>query len=513
MKLVYEVINLGKGTYGTAGIAGTDGTSIDVENLLLIYDGPTDGVDIGVGSAIVINNNSDNRILTANGSITSIDAESNLIFVNNTLEVTGSVSISGSLYLFTPPIDTSDEVLIYNSSTGQVGKKIIPSGPSAVVYPFTNSSQIFITHSLVTEYPIVQVYDSLNQQFIPEDVVSIDDNVIRIDFTPLTSGTAVIIKGGIGGTSGTAGSSGISGLDGTNFGTAGSSGVAGTSGSSGAAGTSGSSGISGTSGSSGSSGISGTTGSSGSSGVAGTSGSSGVAGTSGSSGSSGISGTTGSSGSSGVAGTSGSSGINGTSGSSGSSGVAGTSGSSGSSGISGTTGSSGSSGINGTSGSSGSSGVAGTSGSSGLLLLTGTTNNGIITLNGTVPSGSVESNLTFDGSVLMVTGSIMVTSVLLSNQENLDVDSAASEVIAQVSITNHIGVFFDYVAYNGTNRRAGTVFSVHDGTTVEFTETSTLDLGNTTPLDLSVDISGGNLRLIATTSTDNWIVKTLVRAI
>jgi len=480
MKLVYEVINLGKGTYGTAGIAGTDGTSIDVENLLLIYDGPTDGVDIGVGSAIVINNNSDNRILTANGSITSIDAESNLIFVNNTLEVTGSVSISGSLYLFTPPIDTSDEVLIYNSSTGQVGKKIIPSGPSAVVYPFTNSSQIFITHSLVTEYPIVQVYDSLNQQFIPEDVVSIDDNVIRIDFTPLTSGTAVIIKGGIGGTSGTAGSSGISGLDGTNFGTAGSSGVAGTSGSSGAAGTSGSSGISGTSGSSGSSGISGTTGSSGSSGVAGTSGSSG---------------------------------INGTSGSSGSSGVAGTSGSSGSSGISGTTGSSGSSGINGTSGSSGSSGVAGTSGSSGLLLLTGTTNNGIITLNGTVPSGSVESNLTFDGSVLMVTGSIMVTSVLLSNQENLDVDSAASEVIAQVSITNHIGVFFDYVAYNGTNRRAGTVFSVHDGTTVEFTETSTLDLGNTTPLDLSVDISGGNLRLIATTSTDNWIVKTLVRAI
>jgi hypothetical protein len=147
------------------------------------------------------------------------------------------------------------------------------------------------------------------------------------------------------------------------------------------------------------------------------------------------------------------------------------------------------------------------------IVINNNSDNRILTANGLTTSVNAESNLTFDGSTLMVTGSIMVTSVLLSNQENLDVDSAASEVVAQVSITNHIGVFFDYVAYNGTNRRAGTVFSVHDGTTVEFTETSTLDLGNTTPLDLSVDISGGNLRLIATTSTDNWIVKTLVRAI
>jgi hypothetical protein len=69
------------------------------------------------------------------------------------------------------------------------------------------------------------------------------------------------------------------------------------------------------------------------------------------------------------------------------------------------------------------------------------------------------------------------------------------------------------VARNGTNGRAGTVICVHNGTAVEFTETSTLDIGDTTPLDLSVDLNAGNLRLIATTSTDNWIVKTLVRGI
>jgi hypothetical protein len=48
---------------------------------------------------------------------------------------------------------------------------------------------------------------------------------------------------------------------------------------------------------------------------------------------------------------------------------------------------------------------------------------------------------------------------------------------------------------------------------VEFTETSTNDLGDTSDVTLSVDISAGNMRLLATVTSDNWIVKSLVRAI
>jgi len=101
----------------------------------------------------------------------------------------------------------------------------------------------------------------------------------------------------------------------------------------------------------------------------------------------------------------------------------------------------------------------------------------------------------------------------ISNQENLDVDSAASEVVAQVSSTLYMGVFFDFVIKNGSNMRSGTVYAVHDGTNVEFTETSTADLGNTLGVTLSVDLSGGNIRLLATTTTDNWVIKSLVRGI
>ena len=112
-----------------------------------------------------------------------------------------------------------------------------------------------------------------------------------------------------------------------------------------------------------------------------------------------------------------------------------------------------------------------------------------------------------------VTGDIKIDSALLSNQENIDVDSAAAETVAQVAHATYTAAFFDFVIKNGTNVRAGTVYSCHDGTNVEFTETSTVDLGDTSDVSLSVDISGTNMRLRATTTSDNWIVKSLVRAI
>jgi hypothetical protein len=114
---------------------------------------------------------------------------------------------------------------------------------------------------------------------------------------------------------------------------------------------------------------------------------------------------------------------------------------------------------------------------------------------------------------LDVQGNIAITKVLLSNQENLDVDSGATRVIATISSTLYDAAFFDFVIKKGTNLRAGTLYAVHNGTTTEFTETSTQDLGNTSDVTLSADISGGNIRLLATTLTDDWIIKTLVRGI
>ena len=98
-------------------------------------------------------------------------------------------------------------------------------------------------------------------------------------------------------------------------------------------------------------------------------------------------------------------------------------------------------------------------------------------------------------------------------EENTDVDSAAAEAIASVVKATHTAAFFDYVIKKGTNVRAGVVVACHDGTNVEYAETSTVDLGDTSDVTLSVDISGTIMRLMATTTSNDWSVKSLIRGI
>jgi hypothetical protein len=113
---------------------------------------------------------------------------------------------------------------------------------------------------------------------------------------------------------------------------------------------------------------------------------------------------------------------------------------------------------------------------------------------------------------LTVDQDINLNNSLLSNQQNTNVDTG-TETISTVSSSTYDGAFFDYVIKNGTNLRAGTVTAVHDGTNVSFTETSTQDLGDTTDIELFVDLSGGNIRLRAEAASNNWTVKTITKAL
>ncbi len=101
---------------------------------------------------------------------------------------------------------------------------------------------------------------------------------------------------------------------------------------------------------------------------------------------------------------------------------------------------------------------------------------------------------------------------LIDFAKNTDVDGA--EVVGQVATATYTAAFFDYVIKKGDNVRAGIVYACHDGSNnVEFSETSTTDLGSTSDVVLSVDISSGNMRLIATVASNDWSVKSLIRAI
>jgi hypothetical protein len=98
---------------------------------------------------------------------------------------------------------------------------------------------------------------------------------------------------------------------------------------------------------------------------------------------------------------------------------------------------------------------------------------------------------------------------------NTDVDSAASEVVATADATTFAAGVFDYVIYDATkaNMRSGSLWVVWNGTTVEYHEISTLDIGNTSGVTLSAARNGGTLEVSATVTTNNWTVKCISRVI
>ena len=137
-----------------------------------------------------------------------------------------------------------------------------------------------------------------------------------------------------------------------------------------------------------------------------------------------------------------------------------------------------------------------------------------LTLTGqeAVFTGNVGIGNTNPSEKLEVVGNIKITAALLLNQENTNVDTG-TEAIASVVLATYTAAFFDFVIKKGTNVRSGTVYACHDGTNVEFTETSTQDLGDTSDVTLNVVISTIYLQLQATTTSDDWSVKSLIRAI
>ena len=131
---------------------------------------------------------------------------------------------------------------------------------------------------------------------------------------------------------------------------------------------------------------------------------------------------------------------------------------------------------------------------------------------------SIAGVKTFTGNIvttgdLLISGSGVQKSIIDKQQIGPSVISTLTQV-ASTPTSGTDAVFFDYVIKQSTtDMRAGTVMVVTNGTTAEFTETSTLDIGNTSMVILTADINGGNVRLLALSPSGTWTIRTLVRTL
>jgi hypothetical protein len=71
--------------------------------------------------------------------------------------------------------------------------------------------------------------------------------------------------------------------------------------------------------------------------------------------------------------------------------------------------------------------------------------------------------------------------------------------------------FGKYTVRASTRSRAGEFWTVWNGTTVEFTDTSTVDVGGpTTPITFNSTIVGSNIQIDAVSTQSGWTVKMLI---
>lgn len=136
-------------------------------------------------------------------------------------------------------------------------------------------------------------------------------------------------------------------------------------------------------------------------------------------------------------------------------------------------------------------------------------NNRLTTATGNANEFNAESNLTFDGSFLSLTGSLNIHSA-----GNASLTSGQTEILS-FPTTEGKSANFDYVIYNGTSDlRAGTVISVWNNVDASYTDISTPDLnGNTEAVSFSVAISGGDVKLFANVTSGTWDLDIATRII
>ena len=79
--------------------------------------------------------------------------------------------------------------------------------------------------------------------------------------------------------------------------------------------------------------------------------------------------------------------------------------------------------------------------------------------------------------------------------------------------TFYDGAFIDYTVRNPLNARSGQMMVIWSGTTINYSETTTVDIGNTDSINMYFIMSGRTPVLMSSASTSGWVVKTLIKSI
>jgi hypothetical protein len=91
--------------------------------------------------------------------------------------------------------------------------------------------------------------------------------------------------------------------------------------------------------------------------------------------------------------------------------------------------------------------------------------------------------------------------------------NSGSFTVYSLPTASYDTAFFEYSIKSGSNARAGTIMAIQLGSTVNFTETTTTDFGNTSAVSFTVIVTGSNMALTGSSTTGSWTTKCIVRGL
>jgi len=132
---------------------------------------------------------------------------------------------------------------------------------------------------------------------------------------------------------------------------------------------------------------------------------------------------------------------------------------------------------------------------------------------------SQNNGTTFDSTINIMTGLTVNGDILwgdsvalsLNTTVKKSINSGLTEIYS-IPLSTYTGGFFDYTVTGG-GARAGSIMSIFSGTTVQFNETTTTDIGDTSGITFDMNISGGTANLTVSATTNSWEIRTIVRSI
>ena len=125
-------------------------------------------------------------------------------------------------------------------------------------------------------------------------------------------------------------------------------------------------------------------------------------------------------------------------------------------------------------------------------------------------SGNVGINTSAPIAKLDVEGDFQL---LNANYNSYSSSVSGTTTLATIPTSSYNGVFFDFVAFSGSNQRAGTLIGNWRSGNVQYTEYSSPDIGSTAAaLTMSVALSGANA-LVQSVSAPGWAIKATYRTV